>query len=117
MPEEKSTDQSRSSPPRAPFTEFEVALLLDRMSRDIKQIKDDLETARKNDERYSKMEHDFRIVRWFAVVAATGAIAALVAAVASRVSWRSDAAPAPSSTADRMGADRVPSPTPSLHAP
>lgn len=108
---DKRDDLSRSAPPRSPLTEIELLITLDRIQRDLKAIRDDLATAKANDERFTKMEHDFRVAKWMAMIAGGAAILALANGIFSRFSWRTDPAPPPAaSSTDRMGSDRLPPP-------
>jgi len=112
MPDEKTPGLTKSSPPRAPLTDIELLITLDRIQRDLKAIRDDLATAKANDERFAKMEHDFRVAKAMTIIAGTAALLALVNGVFGRISFRTSDQPPPSSNAERLGADRVP-PTPS----
>lgn len=106
-PPEKSPGLSGSAPPRAPLTDIELLVTLDRMRRSIEAIEDRLKKAESNDERFTKLEHDFRIVRWLTTLAVGATFVALINGVAGRFSWRTDPAPPVPSNAERLGSDRV----------
>lgn len=121
--DEKTPGLSKSSPPRAPLTEFEIAILLERIKQEMKANRDeqrrefeliraDLKTAKENDERFKVLETHFGIVKWFAGIAVVAALGSLFTVVAKSVSVRVGDAPPPSSKAERMGSDRVQPPKP-----
>jgi hypothetical protein len=93
MPEEKSPRLSQSSPPRAPMTEIELLITLDRMRRSIDSIDSRLAAAEANDKRFEKMETHFNVAKWFAGIALVAAVGSLVASLGARMSWRLDTSP------------------------
>ncbi|MES2339284.1 MAG: hypothetical protein V4537_14415 [Pseudomonadota bacterium] len=122
MSDEKDPGLAKSAPPRSPLTDFEIAILLDRIQRDqranreeqrreFELIRAELVVAKANDERFKGMEHDFRVAKWFTGIAGGAAIIALVTAFMGKITFRSDPPPPPY-PAERMGPDRVPAPTP-----
>jgi len=89
MPADKRDDLSRSGLfPAGPLSDFQVAGELAMIRREIRSLRDDLATAKANDERFLKMEHNFNILKWLCGLAVAGAMAALVNGVAARVSYR-----------------------------
>ena len=118
MADEKDPALARSAPPGGPLSDFQVALALASIKRELELINSRLGAAETNDERFKRMEHDFRLVKWITVVCVGAALISVVNGVAGRMTVRfsEPAAPAPTSNADRMGSDRVP-PTPAPRSP
>ena len=122
--EEKAPGLVGSSPPRAPLTDFEVAIQLERIKlemrsnrdeqrREFELIRVDLKTAKDNDERFARVEHDVRVAKWAVMIFGGALITAMAIGLAGRFSVRIADPPPPPSNAERMGSDRVPPPTPS----
>jgi len=121
MADEKTPGLAKSSPPRAPLTDYEVALALERIKlemranrdeqrREFDLIRADLATAKQNDERFKVLETHFGIVKWFAGIAVIAALGALFTVVAKSISVHVGDVPPSASNAERLGSDRVPQP-------
>lgn len=94
-PDEKKPELSGSSPPRAPLSDFEVAIALHKIKWELAAINQKLEKAEQNDERFKQMETHFNAVKWFARIAVVAALGSLFAVVAARMSSRLEAPPPP----------------------
>jgi hypothetical protein len=93
-PPEKSQGLSSSSPPRAPLSDIELLITLDRLRGAVDRLDQRLGTAEANDKRFEKMETHFTAVKWFAGIAVAAALVSLINGIAARMSWHiSDAPP------------------------
>lgn len=98
-------DMHDSAPPRDALTAIEVAIHLDRLTREVKLMRIDLATAKTNDERFLEMERQFKALNGIvgsmkkyvgaAVLAALGGLGTMVM---NKVTSRIPSAPAPASS-------------------
>jgi hypothetical protein len=87
MPPEKHQGLTGSSPPRAPLTDIELLITLDRMRGALDRVENRLAKAEANDQRFEKMETHFTAVKWFAGIAVAAALVSLINGIAARMSW------------------------------
>lgn len=94
------------------FSPVAIVRRLDGIEREIRGFKEWMQESKEVDERFKKLDHDFNIAKWIAGLALIAAIGTMVQAIGARISVRLNDSPPTASTAERMGADRVPAPHP-----
>jgi hypothetical protein len=79
-------DIGDSTPPKEALSAFEIAIRLDRLVREVREMRSDLGKAKENDLRFDEMHRQFNTLKKYVGAAVVAALGALGAGVGTRIS-------------------------------